>query len=152
MQIRAARASDAEAMSGVLEELLLAGKRSQGADADAVRARYIDSPHRVECSVAVDDSGAILGFQSLQRAYPGNPYDTPLGWGIIGTHVRPSAARRGVGSQLFAATLAAARAAGLPAIEAFIGSQNTEGLAYYEAMGFRTWRQAEGAICKSLKV
>ncbi len=51
---------------------------------------------------------------------------------------------------LFAFTLEAARKAGIPAIEAFIGETNTEGQAYYDAMGFADYRRVEGAICKSL--
>lgn len=94
----------------------------------------------------------MLGFQSLKVAREGNPYETPLGWGIIGTHVRPSAARMGVGSRLFAATLQAAREARLPAIEAYIGEQNRAALAYYETLGFRTYRRSDGIVCKALRL
>ncbi|MBY8829604.1 GNAT family N-acetyltransferase [Hephaestia mangrovi] len=152
MKIREARAADAEAMSDVLVELALAGKRAQAGDAAFVRERYLDDPQRVRCSVATDGAGRVLGFQSLKVADEGNPYDTPLGWGIIGTHIRPSAARLGIGRALFVETLAAARGAGLKDIEAFIGMSNTEGQGYYEAMGFETWRETETAICKSFKI
>jgi hypothetical protein len=33
-------------------------------------------------------------------------------------------------------------------IDATIGKSNTGGLAYYEAMGFRTHRETKTAICK----
>ena len=139
-------------MSNVLEDLLVAGRRTKRADADFVAAHYLEHAHRVNCFVAIGDDGTLLGFQSLKRAAEGNPYETPVGWGIIGTHVRPAAARMGVGSQLFAATLEAARKAKLPAIEAYIGEQNAAALAYYEALGFRTYRRSDGVVCKAFQI
>ena len=137
-------------MSDVLEELIAAGKRSKPGSAGFALSHYIRHPHRLHCFVAMDDSGRILGFQSLKLAHESNPYGTPAGWGIIGTHVRPSAARTGVGSRLFAATLEGARKTRLPAIEAYIGEENAAALAYYDAMGFTTTsRRPTGAICKS---
>jgi GNAT superfamily N-acetyltransferase len=150
--IREATPADADAMSDVLEELIAAGKRARAGDTDFVRSHYLEHPHRLHCFVAVDDGGKILGFQSLKRAQEGNPYGTPIGWGIIGTHVRPSAARTGVGSRLFEATAAAAREAGLPMIEAYIGEENSAALAYYEALRFSTCRRADGAVCKALEL
>ena len=152
MQIREAIGSDAEAMSEVLEELVAAGKRDNKSDAGYVLSHYIGHRHRLHCLLAVDDQGRLLGFQSLKIADQTNPYGTPVGWGIIGTHVRPSAARMGVGSALFAATVAGAREARLPAIEAYIGEQNSAALRYYEALGFRTYRCSDGIICKVLRL
>jgi L-amino acid N-acyltransferase YncA len=137
-------------MSEVLMELVAAGKRSKAADPPFVTSHYLEHPHRLHCFVATDDAGKILGFQSLKRAHEGNPYETSVGWGIIGTHVRPSAARMRVGSQLFAATISGARKAKLTAIEAYIGDQNAAALGYYEALGFRTHRHSDGIICKVL--
>jgi ribosomal protein S18 acetylase RimI-like enzyme len=145
-------AYDAAAMSVVLEELVAAGKRSNRADADFVRTHYLEDPQRLHCFVAIDDREVLLGFQSLKRADAANPYGTQVGWGIIGTHIRPSSARSGVGSRLFAATIDGARKAGLPAIEAFIAEENEAALAYYEAMGFRTFRRPKGIICKVLRL
>jgi ribosomal protein S18 acetylase RimI-like enzyme len=150
--IREAILADADAMSDVLQELIAAGKRTRAADADFVLSHYLGHPHRLCCFVAVEDGGRTLGFQSLKRAHEGNPYGTPIGCGIIGTHVRPSAARTGVGSRLFEAILEGARKAGLPAIEAYIGEENSAALAYYEALGFRTCRRSNGAICKALQI
>ncbi len=152
IDVRSAIESDAQAMSEVLEELRDAGQRTRAVDPGHVLSHYIEHPQRVECSVAVDDRGRILGFQSLKISDAGNPYETPVGWGIIGTHVRPSAARRGVGSTLFAASVAAAHEAGLPKIEAFIGKGNPIALAYYDALGFRTYRTPPNAVCKSFEV
>ncbi|MNL87554.1 hypothetical protein D3C87_2167630 [compost metagenome] len=49
-------------------------------------------------------------------------------------------------------TKRAASEAGLEKIEAFIGEKNAEGQAYYEKMGFVTYRLAEGAVCKCFEV
>lgn len=152
MKIREARGSDAEAMSDVLEELVAAGKRHNKSDVAYALSHYIEHPDRLHCLLAADDQGRLLGFQSLKIADEGNPYGTAVGWGIIGTHVRPSAARMGVGSALFAATLAGAREAALPAIEAYIGDQNSAALAYYDALGFSTYRSSDGAVCKVLRL
>jgi GNAT superfamily N-acetyltransferase len=148
MHIREAATADAQAMSDVLEELVAAGKRHKRSDAGFALSHYIQHPHRLHCFLAIDEDEGILGFQSLKVADEANPYGTPLGWGIIGTHVRPSAARSGVGSGLFAATLSACRKAGLPAIEAYIADENSAALNYYEAIGFRTYRRTEGITCK----
>ncbi|HEX5258367.1 MAG TPA: GNAT family N-acetyltransferase [Sphingomicrobium sp.] len=135
-------------MSDLLEALVAAGKRVKRSDPNYALSHYIEHPHRLHCFLAINDKAEVLGFQSLKIADEGNPYGTPTGWGIIGTHVRPSAARLGVGSQLFVATRAGASTARLPAIEAYIGDQNSAALNYYEAMGFTTYRRSEGIICK----
>ena len=88
----------------------------------------------------------MLGFQSLIRAEEGNSGGVEPGWGIIGTHVRPTAARRGVGRALFEVSRAAAANAGLQTIDATIAANNPEALAYYEAMGFRPYRSLGNLI------
>lgn len=150
MEIREASADDAAAMGEVLDELVAAGRRTKPADADFVLSHYVRHPQRLHCFVALNAEGRILGFQSLKLAHEGNPYGTPSGWGIVGTHIRPSAVRSGIGSLLFAETLKASRNDKLPFIEAFIGEENVAALAYYDAMGFRTYRSSNGAICKSI--
>lgn len=136
----------------MLQELVAAGRRSRSADAAFVRSHYLDHPDRLHCFVALDERGRIIGFQSLKMAGDDNPYGTPKGWGIIGTHVRPSAARTGIGARLFEATHRGAVEARLPAIEAYIGATNDAALHYYDALGFATCRLADQAICKSLQI
>ncbi|WP_254694367.1 GNAT family N-acetyltransferase [Alloyangia pacifica] len=148
LTIRRAVPEDAPALSRLLQDLVSAGTRSARADAEFVLSQYVQNPDGICCFVAEDADGALLGLQSMKRTAEGNEYGTPGGWGFIGTHVSPSAARRGVGSGLFRATREAAQTAGVPAIEAYIGAGNAGGQAYYEAMGFRTWRKPEGAVCK----
>ncbi|WP_020009374.1 MULTISPECIES: GNAT family N-acetyltransferase [unclassified Agrobacterium] len=135
-------------MAAVQNEIFSAGLRKAPTDITAVLENYIQHADRIECSVAEDDDGRILGFQSLRCARTDNPYGVAEGWGIIGTHVSPQAARRGVGSALFAATRRAAEARGLKNIDASIGADNMLGQGYYDAMGFTTYRQPEGLVCK----
>ncbi|WP_230483124.1 GNAT family N-acetyltransferase [Sphingomonas sp. Leaf21] len=150
MLIRPAVEQDATAMSDVLREIIESTGRMRPHDPDFTLAHYIANRDSVRCSVALDPEGVVLGFQSLVRATPGNRYDVPSGWGIIGTHISPRAHRRGVGTALFTATRAAAVTAGLPRVDACIGADNDMGLRYYEAMGFRTYRTGDGLIQKRL--
>lgn len=150
MKTRPAMPDDAEGMAAVQNEIFAAGLRKTPTDVAAILVAYIDPEDRIHCVVAEDDDGRILGFQSLRLAKVGNPWDVAEGWGIIGTHVSPLAARRGVGSALFRDTLLAAREFGLRNIDASIGADNMLGQAYYEAMGFQTYRMPDGLVCKVL--
>jgi ribosomal protein S18 acetylase RimI-like enzyme len=152
MKIRTAEPGDVPAMSEMLKLLVAAGKRKSPADEAFVLSHYVSRPGGIRCSLAIDDDGGLLGFQSLVLATEDNPYGTPIGWGIIGTHVSPLAARLGVGSRLFDVSRSAAAEAGLEAIEAFIGENNLEALAYYEKMGFRTYRLVPGSVCKAYRL
>ncbi|MEM9523909.1 MAG: GNAT family N-acetyltransferase [Pseudomonadota bacterium] len=138
-------------MSAFLKELTASGKRTRPDDEIFVRTYYIEDSGKICCSVAEDD-GIVLGFQSLKRAELGNEWGVEHGWGIIGTHIRPSAARRGVARALFSVSRMAAKNAGIASIDATIAATNPEALAYYEAMGFRTYRTSEGVICKRFDV
>jgi len=148
MKIRKAADADVAAMSAMLEKLVAAGRRTMPADDEYVRDHYVANPSGIVCTLAEDKDGNLLGFQSLIRAVEDNPYHTPLGWGIIATHVSPDAARTGVGTQLFASSAQAALEAGLTKIEAFIGKENAVAQAYYEQIGFATYRHTEAAVCK----
>ncbi len=148
MEIRQAQEKDAVGMSATLSDLAAAGKRTKPSDVAFVLNHYILHPDRIACHVALDGQGRILGFQSLKLARPGNIYAVTPGWGIIGTHIRPDTARRGVGRALFEATRAAALASNLERIDATIGKWNADGLAYYEAVGFRTYERIDGAVRK----
>ncbi len=149
--IRQAGLDDAEGISEVLQEIAAAGKRSRPSDLSFATANYLTHPDQLRCTVAVR-GGCVLGFQSIKIAVEGNPYGAPVGWGVIGTHIRPSAARQGVGRALFRATLEVAKARELAAIDATVSRNNAEGLAYYSAMGFVDYRSHHGAVCKSYTV
>ena len=148
INIRSAESGDANGMSLVLGEIIRTWKSDRAYDPDYVRAHYIQDPDKVACTVAVNDAGEILGFQSLKHARAGNQYHVTPGWGIIGSYVRAGEAGQGIGRLLFNATRKAAQAADLPAIDATIGTSNKSGLTYYEAIGFRTYLTPPGAIRK----
>ena len=135
IELRAVRPADVQDLVDVQNAIHRAGLRPNPVDLALVRERYLDPEHAIACTVAVSD-GRVIGFQSLKRAWPGNPYGAPEGWGIIGTHIRPESGRTGIGRRLFAVTRAAAETAGLAHIEAAIGDDNEPALAYYAAMGF----------------
>lgn len=151
MKIRDAVVGDVEQMSAFLKELTASGKRTSPDDVAFVRAYYVEGGGKIRCSVA-DEQGVVLGFQSLVRAEEGNKWGVERGWGVIGTHIRPSAARRGVGRALFNVSRATAEVSGLTRIDATIAADNFEALAYYEAMGFQTYRTTGGLISKRFNV
>ena len=61
-------------------------------------------------------------------------------------------ARRGVGKALFAATRLAAENADQQNIDATIGADNANGLAYYDAIGFQSYRTGDNTICKRFSI
>lgn len=145
--IRPAIPDDSEGMNAVLTPILERWGSDRPRGAAYVLETYITHPHNIACTVACD-AEQILGFQALKRAWPGNPFDLPTGWGIIGTYVASAAAGRGVGRALFAASRAAAAQASIAHIDATIGANNPEGLGYYGAMGFVPYKERPGAIQK----
>ncbi|MBN8808607.1 MAG: GNAT family N-acetyltransferase [Sphingomonas sp.] len=150
MEIRRATPDDAAGMGRVLREIVARTGKERPTDVAFVTSRYLADPTSIRCTVAIADDGEVVGFQSLKVAGPGNPYDTPDGWGIIGTHISPRAHRQGVGTKLFAASKRAAFDAGLEKIDAYIAADNPMGLRYYDAMGFRTYREPDGIVQKVL--
>lgn len=145
IELRASRPSDAEDMAEVQNAIHRAGLRSTPVDVELIRERYLDPAYRIACTIAELD-GRVIGFQSLKRAWPDNPYDVPEGWGIIGTHIHPDFGGSGLGRRLFAESLAAAQEAGLDHIDATIGADNAPALGYYAAMGFTPYREATDTI------
>ncbi|MDQ1172361.1 L-amino acid N-acyltransferase YncA [Microbacterium testaceum] len=144
IEFRDARPEDLDDMVEVQNAIHRAGLRAWAVDADFVRERYLDDgEHTIVLTVAVRD-GVVIGFQSLKRAWAGNPYGVEEGWGIIGTHIHPDMGRSGIGRSLFARSVAAAQDAGLRHIDATIGADNAPGLAYYVAMGFVPYREGDG--------
>lgn len=93
-----------------------------------------------------------MGLQIPKVASKGNTYGVAVAWGIIGTHVKPDVARRGVGKTLFAATRKAAVDAGLKKIDATIVATNADGISYYDAVGFQTYRASDDKVCKCFEI
>lgn len=153
VHVRPAAAEDAEAMSAILADIQKTWKTRWTSTPEYILTNYIDHPEQVRCSVATDPASRVLGFQSLKCVGEGNPFQVAAGWGVIGTFVRLNAIGQGTGRALFAATLEAARRAGVTTIDATIEPDNALGLAYYRAMGFRAYRTLRsGAIGTRLTV
>lgn len=152
MEIREAIADDAIEMSLVLQDIARTTGTPRATDAEYVMRHYIEHPDKVACHVAISESGQLIGFQSLKRASADNPYDVPTGWGIIGTQVSPGAARTGVAARLFTASLHSAKQAKLSFIDATIGWANAPAQAYYERMGFESYRETDRSVCKKFTV
>lgn len=151
ISITTATPDHAPGMSLLLQSILRRWNSPRPYSPDHILTYYIQPPDSIKCSVALKDD-KIVGFQALLRAVEGNAYDVSSGWGIIGTYVDTTEAGQGIGRKLFASSLHAARAAGLPAIDATIADWNTEGLGYYSAMGFEDYRTPPGAISKKFVV
>lgn len=119
---------------------------------ERMRADYVEAALGIS-SVVAERDGSILGFQALHWPDPGwtgaNPL--PAGWAYIATFVAIGMQGHGIGTRLFAATRAAARAAGVRAIDATIRRENAGGLAYYSRMGFEDYRSDDVVIARKLE-
>lgn len=152
MRLRRSEVGDAGAMCALLNPIVAAGgttaHRVPFTEERMIR-HYVAPPLGIACTLALDDTG-LLGFQALERADPDwkGPDPLPEGWAVVATFVRVGAQGRGVGRTLFAETIAAARSAGIVAIDATIRRPNAGGLRFYEGLGFRTWRETAEAISK----
>ncbi|WP_424941423.1 N-acetyltransferase family protein [Aliiroseovarius sp. S253] len=149
---REAAPEDAHAMSDLITPILESWKSARRRDPEHMLANYIQNPDNIRCTVAIEDNGRLVGFQSLILPKTANVYDTPDGWGEIGTYVALDAGRGGIGRAMFASTLEAARSAGIKTIEASIGDDNHKGLGYYSAIGFATYATEPGLIRKRFDV
>ncbi|MEO5613826.1 MAG: GNAT family N-acetyltransferase [Cypionkella sp.] len=147
MIIRSAAPQDATAMTALQNEIIQIGGTTayqQPRSTDAVLGSYISGPEVIACHLA-EEQGQVLGFQVVGR-WPG----LPEGWADIGTFVQPRLQARGIGVALFAASLTAARAAGVKVLNASIRADNVPGLAYYARRGFvdyasnPDWAMADG--------
>ena len=130
MIVRFATASDVEAMTRVLNDIIAIG----GTTAHEVpkliaevRHGYIDGPD-VLASVVAEVDGKVVGWQSVEL-WQGEAH--------IGTFVQPGLQAKGAGAQMFALTCDRIREHGVTAIIASIRADNVPGLAYYARIGFR---------------
>ena len=136
--VRPAQPADAAQMVAILNAIISIGGTTgmeTPLDLAELRQWFLDGPPVVTAHVALDGAGAVIGFQAL-----GLNERLPAGWGDISTFVDGARAQRGVGTALFAATQAAARAAGLRMLNATIRADNSGGLAYYRKLGFEEYR------------
>lgn len=113
----------------------------------------------ISCTVAILEqdkhegrSPDIVGFQGLQWANPAYKDELDASWAIIATFVRQEYHGMGIGRSLFTTTLEAAKDAGVTKIDATIRSYNTGGQAYYDHMGFKTYRETDVSVSKRFDV
>lgn len=136
LHIRRAGALDAAAMAELLNGIIRAGGTTAlttERDAEDLRGWMASAPGRSAWHLAEDDGGRLLGFQWIE------PSDTlPETCCDIATFVRrgETGIGIGIGSALFSASRAAARALGYTHINATIRADNSGGRAYYQSRGF----------------
>lgn len=137
--IRAVRAGNLHAaeMSEILNDIIAIGGTTAltkpVASADIVQWMAF-APGRSAWHVAENDAGRVVGFQWIE---PANYL--PAEAAEIATFVRPGQTGLGIGSVLFRATEAAARALGYRWINANIRADNSGGLIYYQSRGFEDY-------------
>lgn len=146
MIIRRATPDDAVGMSAVITPIIASWSSDRPTDPEYLTGHYITNPNSVTCQVA--DQNGVVGFQSVRKSAPGNPYQLPEDWGIIGTYVDLTRSGEGIGKALFAMSLQAAKEAGLIALDATIAKSNARALAYYHSCGFRQYRETTTTISK----
>jgi L-amino acid N-acyltransferase YncA len=133
LTIRPVTSTDASELAALLNAIIARGGTTAFEtpfSADHLRDAYLTGP-TVHCCFAAQGDGELLGFQTL-----GTQNFLPADIGDIATFTRLGGTQSGVGSALFAATTARARALGLTAINATIRADNVGGLAFYSRIGF----------------
>jgi L-amino acid N-acyltransferase YncA len=133
---RPATTKDATAMAALLNEIIAIGGTTayeEPFSGESMDDHYVSARNLIACTVAERD-GELLGFQGLFWPTDEDPF--PMGWAFIATFARVGRTGGGVGRALFAATVKAARGAGVRTIDATIRGDNTSGLAFYGRMGF----------------
>lgn len=134
--VRDVRAEDAGELAELLNAIIARGGTTAFEEPftpQGLSATYLIGPHMISAVVAVDrETGRFEGFQIL------GDFGDPMagGTGDIGTYVRVDGKQRGVGTALFAATCANARARGVTVLNATIRGDNTGGRTFYGKMGF----------------
>ena len=68
METRVASPNDAEGMSQVLRDIIAQTGRERPSDTAFVTSHYIANPSTIRCTVAIDETGSVIGFQSLKKA------------------------------------------------------------------------------------
>lgn len=141
IHVRHAGALDAAAMARLLNEIIRAGGTTAMTDevaADDI-LRWMRQGTRAAWQIAEDDAGALCGFQWIEQVP-----DLPPEAAEIATFVQRGQTGLGIGSALFRATEAAARALGYAWIRANIRADNRSGLTYYQSRGFEDYGAIRG--------
>ena len=142
INVRPAIALDAASMARLLNAIILQGGTTalttevSGAD---LLERMHANDGRATWYVAVNAAEEVVGFQWIDSA----DYLPPEA-AEIATFVQVGQTGLGIGSKLFDATRAAAKALGFKWINANIRADNEGGLIYYQSRGFQDYGRIEG--------
>jgi L-amino acid N-acyltransferase YncA len=150
MIIRQAGGLDCPAMCDLLNAIIRKGGTSAfevEKTPEEVADWYLTGSYAHLCHVAEGAGRVVVGYQTVSRYG-----DLPAGWGDIGTFVAPDMQRAGAGAALFVATCAAARMAGLTALNATIRADNAPGLGYYARRGFVDYAADHGFALRDGRV
>lgn len=145
MRARRATPADAVALAALLATVVDEGRTAIDVHLSPAELDdwFITGQHAIACHVVEsDEADAPLGFQVLERFHVA---ELPAGWADAATFVAASARGRGVGRALLAATVDAARAAGIHTLRAVIGGTNADAIAAYRAWGFAEAAEVEAA-------
>lgn len=141
IEVRDAADHDAPGLAAILNAIIARGGTTAYRTPftpDRFLSKFMRGDRLLLCLAAHGRSGELFGFQHLAR-HP----DLPPDWGDIATFARSDPKVRGVGRALFEETARRARSLRLSTINATIRADNEEGLGYYDAVGFRTYRTAD---------
>ncbi|MFK7744983.1 MAG: N-acetyltransferase family protein [Roseobacter sp.] len=141
IHIRRAVPLDARAMAHLLNAIIRKGGTTAYTDQitdETIKAWFAKAPHQSVWHVAENETGALLGFQSIEPHLKLPPEACD-----IATFVKVGQTGLGIGSKLFDASSAAAFKMGYSWINATIRADNTGGLAYYQSRGFETYAMHE---------
>jgi len=134
ISIRSATNSDVQELASLLNEIVAIGgttAREKLISEAGFSQHYLDDKECVDCLVAQDDQGRLLGFQALRTK---STLDE--GWIDIATFARVEPKVKGVGRALLERTQVVLKALGYTHINATIRADNKPGLGYYSKMGF----------------
>ena len=136
MQIRRATRLDTGQMADLLNEIIAAGGTTALTDpvTGDILWDWIESGGDRAAWHVAEEMGEVVGFQWIgpQDYLPDEACD-------IATFVRIGRTGLGIGSKLFDATRAAAKALGYAWINANIRADNASGLTYYQSRGCRDY-------------
>jgi L-amino acid N-acyltransferase YncA len=135
--IRPVQASDARAISEMLNAIIATGKYTilKGPFTLQAELEFIQSfPESGMFLVAEREDGRVLGFQNVS---PASSENAMRHVGIIGTFIAMDAQGQGVGRALAQATFAAARAKGFEKLTAMIRGDNPRAIGFYVSQGFK---------------
>jgi RimJ/RimL family protein N-acetyltransferase len=138
VEVRVASVDDAVGIAAVMERVVAERGHSAIVRAWTVaeEARHLASlSARERLHVAVDEAEQIVGVQSLELWAPQFPSMTHVGQ--VGTFIATEWRGRGVGRELWHATLPFARDAGYRKLSIQVRGSNAGAQAFYRRLGFR---------------